>query len=293
MRTERRRSTGWFGPSGSGSSIGLRNRMGRSVTRNSISKAVGSSLPLRRRTTRVRSTTARRAPPPRDGPRSPGWSTASASTWTAWTPTSRGRRAPGPGSSRSRRTTRTAGSTGRRTSKATAGCSSRSTESSRAAGLQELHDGLVTLLARVSDGRGSVVADRLRVGPCIEQHLHDGQISVRGCFVERGVVRFAADVRIAAGGEQRLHEVGMVPGDRGIERGVREPARLLEIHVRAVFEEDLCGVEMTEERGQAEDRKSTRLNSSHVASSYAVFCLKKKSDERDRPERDRDRVERG
>src|SRR5690625_6645258 len=27
------------------------------------------------------------------------------------------------------------------------------------------------------------------------------------------------------------------------------------------------------------DRKSTRLNSSHVASSYAVFCLKKKSNE--------------
>src|SRR5439155_12649868 len=28
--------------------------------------------------------------------------------------------------------------------------------------------------------------------------------------------------------------------------------------------------------GAAEDRKSTRLNSSHVATSYAVFCLKKK-----------------
>src|SRR5437870_10985053 len=28
--------------------------------------------------------------------------------------------------------------------------------------------------------------------------------------------------------------------------------------------------------GVAEDRKSTRLNSSHVAISYAVFCLKKK-----------------
>src|SRR5437868_7761761 len=27
----------------------------------------------------------------------------------------------------------------------------------------------------------------------------------------------------------------------------------------------------------AEDRKSTRLNSSHVSISYAVFCLKKKS----------------
>src|SRR5690625_6609811 len=28
----------------------------------------------------------------------------------------------------------------------------------------------------------------------------------------------------------------------------------------------------------ARDRKSTRLNSSHVASSYAVFCLKKKNE---------------
>src|SRR5690625_6654493 len=28
-----------------------------------------------------------------------------------------------------------------------------------------------------------------------------------------------------------------------------------------------------------EDRKSTRLNSSHVATSYAVFCLKKKTNE--------------
>src|SRR5207253_7375983 len=30
-------------------------------------------------------------------------------------------------------------------------------------------------------------------------------------------------------------------------------------------------------RGRREDRKSTRLNSSHVAISYAVFCLKKKT----------------
>src|SRR5439155_8969736 len=29
-------------------------------------------------------------------------------------------------------------------------------------------------------------------------------------------------------------------------------------------------------RGGSRDRKSTRLNSSHVAISYAVFCLKKK-----------------
>src|SRR5690606_41590214 len=30
--------------------------------------------------------------------------------------------------------------------------------------------------------------------------------------------------------------------------------------------------------GHGEDRKSTRLNSSHVKISYAVFCLKKKND---------------
>src|SRR3989442_7539856 len=30
-------------------------------------------------------------------------------------------------------------------------------------------------------------------------------------------------------------------------------------------------------RGKAADRKSTRLNSSHVRISYAVFCLKKKN----------------
>src|SRR5437660_4344367 len=34
--------------------------------------------------------------------------------------------------------------------------------------------------------------------------------------------------------------------------------------------------------GQPPDRKSTRLNSSHVAISYAVFCLKKKKETKPR-----------
>src|SRR5690625_6035372 len=34
------------------------------------------------------------------------------------------------------------------------------------------------------------------------------------------------------------------------------------------------------------DRKSTRLNSSHVAISYAVFCLKKKNNTHDREQHD-------
>src|SRR5204862_3498086 len=47
-------------------------------------------------------------------------------------------------------------------------------------------------------------------------------------------------------------------------RGVREAARFLEIHVRAVFEEDLCGVKMTEERGQAERREALRAPGVHA-----------------------------
>src|SRR5437868_12418488 len=38
-----------------------------------------------------------------------------------------------------------------------------------------------------------------------------------------------------------------------------------------------CSVERAvRELGYKQDRKSTRLNSSHVSISYAVFCLKKK-----------------
>src|SRR5947207_3939509 len=37
-----------------------------------------------------------------------------------------------------------------------------------------------------------------------------------------------------------------------------------------------AGLEPVHARANAEDRKSTRLNSSHTVISYAVFCLKKK-----------------
>src|SRR3712207_8611698 len=36
--------------------------------------------------------------------------------------------------------------------------------------------------------------------------------------------------------------------------------------------------DVVHEHTRAEDRKSTRLNSSHANISYAVFCLKKKTD---------------
>src|SRR5690242_20925609 len=39
--------------------------------------------------------------------------------------------------------------------------------------------------------------------------------------------------------------------------------------------------------GAAGDRKSTRLNSSHMSISYAVFCLKKKKKKKTREEKDK------
>src|SRR3712207_7249347 len=50
---------------------------------------------------------------------------------------------------------------------------------------------------------------------------------------------------------------------------VRGP--VAELQLRRPVGEDGLGV-----RGRGEDRKSTRLNSSHANISYAVFCLKKK-----------------
>src|SRR5437870_6463022 len=48
------------------------------------------------------------------------------------------------------------------------------------------------------------------------------------------------------------------------------------IQARRLLETASPGVDRKQPLWDAGDRKSTRLNSSHVAISYAVFCLKKK-----------------
>src|SRR5689334_24321360 len=70
----------------------------------------------------------------------------------------------------------------------------------------------------------------------------------------RGAVRAGAPPRPAADQE------------RAARRGLGPPAR--------------------QRIGAEEDRKSTRLNSSHSSISYAVFCLKKKKNGRNRIQRD-------
>src|SRR2546422_7727144 len=69
------------------------------------------------------------------------------------------------------------------------------------------------------------------------------------------------------GGAQRVLE-------QEAELAEHEVARRVAVRVVQLLE----AVEVTDHdrEGSAEDRKSTRLNSSHGYISYAVFCLKKK-----------------
>src|SRR2546426_3633953 len=50
----------------------------------------------------------------------------------------------------------------------------------------------------------------------------------------------------------------------------------LELQEDAEVEDDDDADERLEDQQELPDRKSTRLNSSHLVISYAVFCLKKK-----------------
>src|SRR5207249_9538813 len=68
---------------------------------------------------------------------------------------------------------------------------------------------------------------------------------------------------------RQIEQCGVAFAGDPLEDGPRRLAHRLVARGRSV-EERLAGRER-------EDRKSTRLNSSHVSISYAVFCLKKKT----------------
>src|SRR6266508_5911222 len=79
--------------------------------------------------------------------------------------------------------------------------------------------------------------------------------------IERLAVERAADELL----EMRVRlELGAQGSDHGRPAVVRQLVAVLAIQL------------LEREPRRALDRKSTRLNSSHVAISYAVFCLKKK-----------------
>src|SRR5690606_41744472 len=82
-----------------------------------------------------------------------------------------------------------------------------------------------------------------------------------------------------AGGAAVLVDLGRDRGDHRDPAGVQEVLDRLGAHLgdlADVAEVDLLAVNDGAAAACGEqDRKSTRLNSSHVKTSYAVFCLKK------------------
>src|SRR5438132_7182879 len=92
----------------------------------------------------------------------------------------------------------------------------------------------------------------------------------------------AADlVASAAAIAHAAHERLPLPPERrqGVERGDRRgcgPETHGQAPARGLAREAVRHVDPEIERSADRDRKSTRLNSSHTVTSYAVFCLKKK-----------------
>src|SRR5690242_20996595 len=63
--------------------------------------------------------------------------------------------------------------------------------------------------------------------------------------------------------------------DGGRHRGVADIG--VDLHQEPLADDHRLDLRVVDVRGQHRtDRKSTRLNSSHMSISYAVFCLKKK-----------------
>src|SRR2546426_5822486 len=93
----------------------------------------------------------------------------------------------------------------------------------------------------------------------------------------------------APGGEHERHREpdegaedvqGMSP-DQRVERGTVRAGR----DRQPVADQARPLIALDQEEERAEDRKSTRLNSSHLVISYAVFCLKKKKRSESQKER--------
>src|SRR5690625_2894111 len=88
----------------------------------------------------------------------------------------------------------------------------------------------------------------------------------------------------------RMLSMGFIPDVKRIIRHTPKKEQRQTFLFSATFSEDILNlasqwthepthveIEVTmDNRANIEDRKSTRLNSSHVAISYAVFCLQKK-----------------
>src|SRR5439155_1948448 len=103
---------------------------------------------------------------------------------------------------------------------------------------------------------------------------------------ERAVLPSVAEVDPKPDHEPHEQPDPCVQGERQHETDTREDAEQRDewhegrakrsLEIRSRMPQDPHAGAHQDEREQRTNRKSTRLNSSHVAISYAVFCLKKK-----------------
>src|SRR5690625_6446965 len=96
----------------------------------------------------------------------------------------------------------------------------------------------------------------------------------------RAAFELARDARALPEWSKALAFAAAVSTDAGVA-GMRNDPRiaddtLVAMHLPAEQAADSSFARLLTNRPSREDRKSTRLNSSHVAISYAVFFLKKK-----------------
>src|SRR5690625_6469318 len=91
------------------------------------------------------------------------------------------------------------------------------------------------------------------------------------------VVMFSVVLLAACGGDKAKIAIGPVGSETNSASKVILGAYGLDEGDYEGFQEDFSGAADGVQDGNIDitDRKSTRLNSSHVAISYAVFCLKK------------------
>src|SRR5439155_3812114 len=99
-----------------------------------------------------------------------------------------------------------------------------------------------------------------------------GRIGAPVRAANRGVVALVADLYYSGTTVLVDHGAGLVTGYFHLSRVLVVPGDTVDVGQLI----GRVGSSGRVTRSHLQDRKSTRLNSSHVAISYAVFCLKKK-----------------
>src|SRR5438067_8088316 len=104
--------------------------------------------------------------------------------------------------------------------------------------------------------------------PISEEQVRDALRSVRYPGFSRDIVSFGLVKGVQVDSGEVKVQLALATNDPNVPATIKNDAEKI---LRAID-----GVRSAKVLIDIQDRKSTRLNSSHVSISYAVFCLKKK-----------------